>query len=53
MLVSPVNDEEQIFDISMAEIESVVKPGGIGNDIWRESVAFVCVHLSILSISGI
>jgi hypothetical protein len=42
---------EQIFDITMAEIKSVVEPDSIGNDVERESVAFVCIHLPILAIS--
>jgi hypothetical protein len=33
----------------MAQIEAIVKPDGVGNDIGRESVAFVCVHSPILS----
>ena len=48
-----INDavfSEKVFDISVAEIESVVEPDGIGNDIWREAVAFVCVHRPIVSI---
>jgi hypothetical protein len=39
---------QKIFYISMAEIESIVEPDGIGNDIWRESVTFVCVHHRII-----
>jgi hypothetical protein len=40
---------EEIFDVAVTEIESVVKPDGVGNDIWRESVAFVCIHPLVLS----
>ena len=36
----------------MAEIEAIVEPDGIADDIGRESVAFVCVHPPILSISA-
>jgi len=43
---------EQILDIPVAEIESVVEPNGVGNDIWRESVAFIGVHMPMLSTSG-
>jgi hypothetical protein len=43
---------EQVFDISMAEVESVVEPDGVRNDVGRESMAFICVHLPILTISG-
>jgi hypothetical protein len=42
---------ENVFDISMAEIESIVEPDSIGNDIRREAMAFVCIHTMILSIS--
>ena len=35
---------EQILDISMAEIESVVEPNGVGNDIGWESVALVGIQ---------
>ena len=35
------------------QIDSAVEPDCIGNDIWSESVAFVCVHASILSILAI
>ena len=43
---------EKIFYIAMAEVESVVEPDGVGNDIWRESVAFVSIHPPILAIWG-
>jgi hypothetical protein len=35
---------EQIFDIAMAEVESIVEPHGVGNDVRWESVSFICVH---------
>ena len=34
----------------MAEIETIVEPDSIGNDIGRESVAFICVHCLIVPI---
>ena len=43
---------EKIFDIPMAEVESVVQPDGVGNDIRRESVAFINSHGPSLPISG-
>jgi len=43
---------EKIFDITMAEVESVVQPDGVGNDIRRESVAFINSHGPSLPISG-
>jgi hypothetical protein len=43
---------EQIFNISVAEIEAIVKPNGVTNDVRRESVAFIGIHPPILSASG-
>ena len=43
---------EQIFDITMAEIEAIVEPDGVTDDISRESVSFVGIHGPILSISA-
>jgi hypothetical protein len=34
---------QQVFDISNAEIESVIEPNGVLNDRWREPVSFVDV----------
>ena len=42
----------EFFNIPMTLIEPVVQPDGVGNDIWRESVVFVCVHLPILPVTG-
>jgi len=41
---------EKILDISVAQIESVVQPDGIANDVRRESVALVSIHGSSLSV---
>ena len=43
---------QKILNISMAEIEAIVETDRIGNDIWWEAMAFICVHPSILAISG-
>lgn len=40
---------EQTFDITIAEVESVVQPNCIADDIWRNSVAFVRRLRSLLS----
>ena len=40
---------EQIFNITVAQVESVVEPYGITYDIWWESVALICSHLTILA----
>jgi hypothetical protein len=39
---------EQILNISVTEIESVVEPNGVADDFGRESVAFVSVHPQII-----
>ncbi len=41
---------QKIFNIPVAEIESMVEPNGIANDVRWKSVTFVCVHVLILSI---
>ena len=43
---------EEIFNITVAEIESIVEPDGVGNDIGRESVTLVSIHRPILPISA-
>ena len=40
---------EQIFNIAMAEVESIVEPDYIADDIRWEPVAFVCSHRQIIS----
>ena len=35
-----------------AQIEAIAEADGIADDIWWESVAFVCIHLLILTISA-
>ena len=49
--VSRFSLSEKIFDISMAQVEAVVDPDGIGNDIGREAMALISIHRAILSIS--
>ena len=41
---------EKVFDISMAEIESIVLPYCVGYDVRRESVSFICIEIPILTI---
>ena len=43
---------EQIFHITVAQIEALVEPDSVGNYIGWESVAFVGVHGPILAISA-
>ena len=37
---------------AVAEIEAIVEPDGVADDIWWESMAFVSIHSPILSISA-
>jgi hypothetical protein len=39
---------QEIFDIPVTQIETIVEPDCMGDDIRRESVALVCVHGPIL-----
>ena len=41
---------QEIFDVSMAKIESVVQPDCAGNNVGRELVPFVGAHGPILPI---
>jgi hypothetical protein len=43
---------QQIFNITVAEIESVVGPDCKADDIRQDSVTFICIHWPILSISA-
>ena len=43
---------QQIFDIAVTEIESVVEPDCMADDVWRESMTLVSIHPPIPSISG-
>jgi hypothetical protein len=41
---------QYIFDIAVTQVEPVVQPDCVGNDIGWESVALVCIHGKILAI---
>ena len=41
---------EQIFNIPVAQIESMVQPDSIAGDVRRESVTYICIHSPILEI---
>ena len=43
---------KEIFDITVAEIEAIVEPDGIADDIGGELVSFIGIHAPILSISA-
>jgi hypothetical protein len=40
---------EKVFNIAVAEVESIIEPDGIGNHIWWESVSLVGIHPEIVS----
>ncbi|MFT6958906.1 MAG: hypothetical protein ACJAYC_003930, partial [Halieaceae bacterium] len=42
---------QEIFYISMAEIEAIVQPDSVTDDVGRESVTLICIHAPILSSS--
>jgi hypothetical protein len=39
---------QKVFDILVAEIESIVEPNYLGNDIWWEAVTLVSIHRPII-----
>ena len=43
---------QEVFDITVAEVEAVVEPDGVGGDVSWESVPFVGIHGTILAILG-
>ena len=43
---------EQIFYIAMAQVEAIVQPNGVTDDIGGESVTLICIHGPILPIPG-
>ena len=40
---------QEIFNIPVAEIEAIVEPDSVADDIWRESVALICIHPQIVA----
>ena len=49
---SDASFSQKVFNIPVTQIEAIVEPDCIGNDIGRESVALICVHKPILPIPG-
>ena len=41
---------QEIFDIPVTQIEAIVEPNGVIDDVVRESVSCVGIHLPMLSI---
>jgi hypothetical protein len=33
----------------MAQVETIVEPDSVRNDVWREAVSFISIHPPILS----
>jgi hypothetical protein len=42
---------QQVFDIPVSRVEPLVEPDCVADDVWRESVTFISIHLSIVPIS--
>ena len=40
---------QEILDISVTEVETIIEPDCVADDIWRKSVTFVCIHAGIVS----
>jgi len=38
---------QKVFDISAAQVETLVKPNCITDNVGRESMSFVCIHRAI------
>jgi hypothetical protein len=43
---------EEIFDVAVAQVESIVEPNIIGNNVRWESVSLISSHVLIISKSG-
>jgi hypothetical protein len=43
---------EEVFDISMTEVEPEIEPDSIADDIRRESMASICIHRPILAVTA-
>jgi hypothetical protein len=41
---------QKVLNIAVTQIETLVKPDSVGDDVGRESVPFVCIHTPILPI---
>ena len=46
---SDASFSQKIFDIPGTEVESVVQPDGVADDVWWEPVTLVCIHHRIVS----
>ena len=50
---SDASFSQEVFDITVVQVEAIVEPDCKADDIWRESVALISIHEPILPISGI
>jgi len=41
--------DQNIVDITVTQVESIVEPDGVGDDVWGEAVSFIGVHPEIVS----
>ena len=41
---------QEVLEIAVTQVEAIVEPDGIGNDIWRESMTLVSIRDPIVSI---
>jgi hypothetical protein len=41
---------EQIFDVAVTEVESIIESGGVGDDVGWKPVALVSIHRLILAV---
>ncbi|MFT4730401.1 MAG: hypothetical protein ACI9UN_004927 [Granulosicoccus sp.] len=44
---------EEVFNIAMAQVETIVEPDSVRNYVKRESVSFICIHPLIPLRTGI
>jgi hypothetical protein len=49
LAIDPDENFIDVKSIAVAEIEAIVEPNGVGNDVWRESVALVCIVAEFVS----
>ncbi len=48
---SDASFSQEVFNVPVAQIEAVVEPDCVADDVWWKSMAFVGIHVPILAIS--
>ena len=43
---------EEIFDVLVAQIDSILAPDGVGKNIWREKVAFISFNHPAVTVNA-